>query len=172
MGVNVLIVEDDMDVRNFLKLEISQEHQVTEFRHGKTAWEYLEEGNRPDIIITDLVMPRMDGMTLVSKIKGTEWGSNIPVLILTGVTSNDDVPAHVWKEATEADEFLEKPLEAGELLSVIAKWIDRYKNRSSTETIIEEGDNENDDTEVDEEDSDEVKNGKSKQQELVDQEDE
>lgn len=167
MGANVLIVEDDMDVRDFLKLEISQEHQVTEFRHGKSAWEYLEEGNRPDIIITDLVMPRMDGMTLVSKIKGTEWGSNIPVLILTGVTSNDDVPAHVWKEATDADEFLEKPLEAGELLAVIAKWIDRYKNRSQTDTIIEDDENEHVDTEVDEEDSENIK-----QEELVDREDE
>ncbi|MDX1971807.1 MAG: response regulator [Candidatus Sumerlaeia bacterium] len=124
MPAQILLVDDDPDIRDFLKLVLKPLHNVWEARHGMAAWKLLTEDNlRPDLIITDLVMPRMDGMELTEKIKSTEWGRTTPVFILTGVVANENIPTHVWKLGTEADQFLEKPIDPNFLLSLVDHYL-------------------------------------------------
>ena len=124
----VMVVEDDIDVREFLRDALKILHEVTEARNGVAAFKYFDDGYRPDAIVTDLVMPRMDGMTMVDRIRETDWGTQTPIIILTGVTANDDIPAHVWKEGTKADLFMEKPIEIEELFDAIDRLIKKRKN--------------------------------------------
>lgn len=132
----ILIVDDDPDIRELMKLTLKPLHKVVEARHGKAAWEMLEkDGLRPDVILTDLVMPRMDGLALTEKIKATDWGKETLLIILTGAVAGENIPTHVWKVGTEADHFLEKPYEA----SVLLRLIDDYMKRKLDYKPLEPG---------------------------------
>ncbi|MGF1572611.1 MAG: response regulator [Sumerlaeia bacterium] len=142
MCAKILIVDDEPDVRELLKLTLKPQHTVVEARHGKAAWQMLEQDAlRPDVILTDLVMPRMDGLTLTEHIKSTDWGSETLVIILTGAVAGENIPSHVWKVGTPADHFLEKPFEPLKLL----KLIDDYMKQKIGFTPLESGTGTNND---------------------------
>ncbi len=88
----ILITEDEKSLRNALHVKlISEGFDVIEARDGEEGLEKsLKE--HPDLILLDLVMPKMDGMTMLKKLRtGEEWGKLVPVIILTNLSSADEV---------------------------------------------------------------------------------
>ena len=85
----VVIVEDDEEIRGFLESELSNDYQVTACVNGR---EGLSEVLRtmPDLVISDIMMPEMDGNTMCSKIKGNASTSHIPVILLTAKSRDED----------------------------------------------------------------------------------
>jgi DNA-binding response OmpR family regulator len=102
---NVLIVEDDDDVRNFLKDYFETRYKVYEASNGKDGLTIAEEANL-DLIISDVMMPEMNGVDFCKQIKNVIKTSHIPVILLTAKTSFTH-----HKEGLEigADAYITKP---------------------------------------------------------------
>ncbi|MBR5256133.1 MAG: response regulator [Bacteroidales bacterium] len=116
---NLLVVEDDDETREYLRKLLRGKYNVTVCANGKEAWPVVTT-TLPDAVITDLVMPEMNGQELCSKIRQNPSTNHIPVIILTGQDSEKE-----QEEASEsgADKFLSKPVSVSLLLSSIAQVI-------------------------------------------------
>ena len=115
----VLIVEDNLELRNYLKQELSKLYKVVTAENGKKGYE-LAVQRLPDIIITDVIMPVMDGLQLCKNIKGDLKTSHIPLLMLSAKAMVNDRLEGI---DSGADMYLSKPFELDILKSSLAQLI-------------------------------------------------
>jgi signal transduction histidine kinase/ligand-binding sensor domain-containing protein/DNA-binding response OmpR family regulator len=103
----ILIADDNADVRRYTASQFRSEYRVIEASNGKEALELITQ-YIPDIIVSDLLMPSMNGDTLCKKIKKDERTSHIPFVLLTAVVSKESE-----KEALKvgADDYITKPFD-------------------------------------------------------------
>ncbi len=85
MKKKVLLVDDIKEFRALLKLFLSSKYEVITAQDGLDALAMLESGLYPDAIVTDLVMPRLDGYQLISQLKNSGPYQNIPIIVLSNV---------------------------------------------------------------------------------------
>lgn len=86
---HVLIVEDDEEIRNYIAKEFAENFHIMESSNGKEALELILK-KVPDLVISDIMMPEMDGLTLCKKIKQNVNINHIPVILLTAKTREED----------------------------------------------------------------------------------
>lgn len=120
----VLVVEDDPDQRAILEMVLrTAGYEIASVEHGKAALELLQR-SIPDLIISDLMMPEMDGVELVTKLKSDPQLRQIPILILTVVSDSD-------KEYSlldlGADDYVEKTVQRKILLKRAEKLLNRAR---------------------------------------------
>lgn len=85
----ILIIEDEKPQRVVLREFLTKQNlAVIEASNGIEGLN-VALTNRPDVIILDIRMPRMDGMTTMHKLRQDEWGKNVPIIILTNYDSDD-----------------------------------------------------------------------------------
>lgn len=101
----MLIVEDNSEMRYFLRHIFSETMTVVEAQHGAEAMEYMKE-NVPDIIISDVMMPVMDGIELLHNIRMNTATSHVPVVMLTAKT---DIDSRIRGLEVGADDYITKP---------------------------------------------------------------
>ncbi|MFZ5982173.1 MAG: response regulator [Patescibacteria group bacterium] len=88
----IMIVEDDAFVMDIYETKLLEEgYEVIEATNGLEGYKKLEEGKIPDLILLDIVMPYMDGMEFLRKIKTTEAFSKIPIILLTNLSQKEDI---------------------------------------------------------------------------------
>lgn len=104
-GYTLLIVEDNDEMRRFLRDELSEEFRIIEAKDGIDALEKLSN-NFVNLIICDLMMPRMDGFELCRRLKKDINFSQIPLIILTALNS---LQARIKTLDSGADAYIEKP---------------------------------------------------------------
>ncbi|MCG8697356.1 MAG: response regulator [Bacteroidales bacterium] len=107
----ILLVEDNQELLNFLKYHFIKNYKVTLAENGTEALEKIEKSH-PDIVISDVMMPKMDGVSLCNHIKSTFETSHIPVVLLTAKTS---VEAKLEGLDKGADMYINKPFNLKEL---------------------------------------------------------
>lgn len=111
----ILLVDDNIEMRRFISGSLIENYRVTEACDGVEAWDKIRQ-KQPDIVITDLLMPRMDGIALVDKIRQDFETSHIPIIMLTARhTSEDRLKALKYG----ADSYLTKPFSMELLLAYI-----------------------------------------------------
>lgn len=115
----VLVVDDDDEVREFLQMELGGIYRVMTAKNGNEGLR-LALAQLPDLIVSDVVMPEMDGFTLVKKLKGNGNTSHIPVILLT---SKAEHPDRIQGLDKGADAYLTKPFIVEELSTMIASLI-------------------------------------------------
>lgn len=115
----VLIVEDNSELRNYLKDELSMLYKVIVAENGQKGYE-LAVQKLPDLIITDVIMPVMDGLQLCKNIKGDLKTSHIPLLMLSAKAMVKDRLEGI---DSGADMYLSKPFELDILKSSLAQLI-------------------------------------------------
>ena len=101
----ILVVEDNGELRHFLKKTLKKKYRVIEAENGFVGWNKIQQV-MPDFIIADLLMPEMNGLELIKKIKDDPRTSHIPVILLTAVT---DMESKVAGMKAGADDYITKP---------------------------------------------------------------
>lgn len=111
----VMLVEDNFDFRHYLKDNLKPNFNILTAPHGKEAWKLIR--NRPpEIVISDVMMPVMDGHELCKKIKSDPRTSHIPVILLTAQSSDEH---RIIGLDSGAIEYIAKPFNFDVLLSSI-----------------------------------------------------
>ena len=87
----VLIVDDDLLILNMLKDTFSQAgFEISTAENGEEGLKTAETF-KPNIILLDIVMPKMDGITMLKYLRQTQWGQEIPVIILTSLKDSGNI---------------------------------------------------------------------------------
>ena len=107
----ILIVEDQSEIRNFIRDSLISSNRIIEASNGTEGLEKCFE-NIPDLVISDLLMPGMDGLKLTEKIKEDIKTSHIPVILLTARAT---IESKLKGLLTGADDYLTKPFNVAEL---------------------------------------------------------
>lgn len=128
----LLIVEDNEQLREFLRSVLSKQFNIIEAANGKTGFETASR-ELPDFILTDIMMPVMDGMEMTKRLRQNEQTSHIPIILLTAKT---DMQSKIECLKMGANDYITKPfsmayLEARieNILKEREQWQERYKNR-------------------------------------------
>jgi signal transduction histidine kinase/CheY-like chemotaxis protein/streptogramin lyase len=116
----ILIVEDNAELRTFLKESLAKSYEVLEAEDGMKAWEIISN-ELPDLVISDVMMPEMDGLELTERIKTNLKTSHLPVILLTAKSAIEDRIAGL---KTGADSYIPKPFHPEHLEVRIRKLID------------------------------------------------
>lgn len=91
----IAIIEDEAAIRRMYAFKLKHaEFEVCEAEDGFMGLEVIEK-EKPDLILLDLRMPRMSGEEMLRELRSTEWGKDIPVIVLTNI-SRDEAPRTLW----------------------------------------------------------------------------
>lgn len=122
----VLVVEDHEEVRNYIKEKLESNYNIIEASNGEAG--LIQATKRlPDLILSDLMMPKMDGLTFCQKIKADHRTDHIPFILLT---AKADLDSRLQGLSIGADDYLAKPFNNRELQLRIKNLIEqRQKNR-------------------------------------------
>lgn len=113
----LLVAEDHRDMRLFLEQILSIDYELVLVENGRQAWDELrQEPARYDLLITDLMMPEMDGYTLLEQIHAQDWAAQLPIVVLTAKAQFD---TRLGNLRIGMDDYLTKPFEVSELLATI-----------------------------------------------------
>lgn len=103
--LRVLLVEDDEEIRHYISRELSDYCHITECTNGQEAWDKIRQ-KTADLVISDIMMPVMDGLTLCKKIKQNIHTNTVPVILLTAKTREEEQMEGL---DTGADAYITKP---------------------------------------------------------------
>ncbi len=109
--LEIYFVEDNKEFLKFLYNQFKEKYKVTALHNGAEAWELIQK-HVPDLVVTDLMMPQMDGVTLCKNIKSNFAFCHVPVIILT---AKSDVESRIESLEVGADLYLPKPFLLSEL---------------------------------------------------------
>ena len=137
----LVVVEDDAEIRDYLDTELSTDYDIIKCTNGKEGLQAtLKE--LPDLVISDIMMPEMDGNTLCSKIKTNATTSHIPVILLTAKSREED---QLEGLATGADAYIVKPFNMDILRRTIVNLIHshqllqlKYGRNDQLEELVED----------------------------------
>ncbi len=141
----ILVVEDNHSLRDYLEITIGADYNVVTAENGKIAWEYLlVDGERstvdgkthppstvhhlPDLIISDIMMPLMDGYQLLEKIKSSDQHRHLPVIMLTARAELQD---KLKALRIGVDDYMVKPFEEQELFARIENLLKNHRERKA-----------------------------------------
>ncbi|MBN1900410.1 response regulator [Candidatus Sumerlaeota bacterium] len=116
----ILVVDDEPGFLEFCRLTLNHKYDVVLLQSAE-ACEELIRREKIDLILLDIRLPGMDGLALAEKIKSDPDLSPIPIIIITGVVADSDLPPGFWKLGTPAQGFLTKPVDTATLLDEVEK---------------------------------------------------
>ncbi len=129
----VLLAEDNLELRQYLRDELCDRYIVVTAKNGQLALDIAKE-IMPDILVTDLSMPRLDGLELIKSLKDNTKTKQIPIIVLTALTQNN---FHMESIVKGADSFLTKPIDSQILIAQIENI---FKSRKMIEEKIIDSD--------------------------------
>jgi heavy metal response regulator len=131
--MRILVVEDERKVAGFIKKGLEEETYAVDVAYDGEEGYALGEMNQYDLVILDLMLPKMDGFEVLSRLRGK--GVNTPILLLT---AKDSVEDKVTGLNQGADDYLTKPFAFSELLARVRSLLRR--GQSETKTVLQVGD--------------------------------
>ncbi len=132
----LLVVDDNDDIRNFIAENLEDQYKIIQASNGKMALKKVLEEN-PDLIISDIMMPGMDGITLCKRLKADEKTSHIPLILLTASSSDTN---RLKGLTTGADDYVQKPFNIFVLKARLQNLLttrQRFREKYSKEITLE-----------------------------------
>ena len=127
--MRILVVEDEKKVASFIKKGLEEEHYAVDIAYDGEKGLALAQINEYDLILLDIMLPRLDGMEVLRQIRRN--GSNMPILILTAKDSVEDIVSGL---DGGSDDYLTKPFSFAELLARVRALL-RRKAREKTDIL-------------------------------------
>ncbi len=120
MGMKIVLIEDDTNLNElYTHIFFSEGFDVTTAKNGRDGVQAVID-KKPDLVVLDLVMTQMDGMSVLEEMRGHAWGKEIPVIVFTNLNINDAMQVKfsgykrvtvMLKVQTTPDQLLEKVYE-------------------------------------------------------------
>ncbi len=123
MKKQILVVDDELSILKLLNFILSKEYDLVIKQNGADAINWLEDGNDPALIISDLEMPYIDGGSFIRNLKISGFYRDTPVILLSGA---DNLERIVEGMSYRADHYLKKPFNPAELKSCIVHALNQY----------------------------------------------
>lgn len=120
--MRILVIEDEKKVASFIKRGLEEEHYAVDLAYDGETGLYMSEVNDYDLIVLDLMLPKIDGLEVLKRIRGNR--NNVPILVLTAKDTVEDI---VRGLDTGGDDYLTKPFEFIEFLARIRALLRREK---------------------------------------------
>jgi heavy metal response regulator len=120
--MRILVIEDEKKVAHFIKKGLEEEHYAVDTAYDGEVGLFMAESNEYDLIVLDLMIPKIDGIEVLRRIRGNK--NNVPILVLTARASVEDI---VKGLDTGGDDYLTKPFEFVEFLARIRALLRREK---------------------------------------------
>lgn len=132
---HIVIVEDDPDLRNLLALALKT-HQVRAFENAEDALFFMET-HPPDLLILDWMLPGMDGLQVLGYLRSHRKLRNVPVLMVTARTHEEDAVAALREGA---DDYIRKPFSIREFSARVEALLRRKEKTESSAPFLRSGD--------------------------------
>lgn len=116
MKKKILAIDDEAVIRKLLENFLSKEYEVVTKVNGIEALAYIQNGNIPDLIICDILMPEMDGYNFVKQVRSSGLFSKIPLLMLSG---EEDSKTRISFYKMKVRNFITKPFNPEELAVLV-----------------------------------------------------
>ena len=120
MRRKILIVDDEKELLRAIQVRLTSNNYAVSFAHDGVQGLEKAQKDKPDLILLDVVMPNMDGLQMLNKLKQTRETKVIPVIMLTARSQVDDVSKAIQLGAAD---YIVKPFEAKIMLEKIRKII-------------------------------------------------
>ncbi|MGI4728689.1 MAG: response regulator [Janthinobacterium lividum] len=120
----ILVVDDDLSILKLLNFILSKEYEVVMKSSGIEAFAWLEEGNYPELIISDLEMPYFDGTSFIRNLKISGFYRDTPVIVLSGAY---DLEEKVKRMSFAVEGYLTKPFNPAGLKAIIQQVFNTIK---------------------------------------------
>ncbi len=135
MGKKILVIDDDRVIQDSLQELFTDAGYIVHLAADGISGFELITREKPDIIVADILLPRMHGIALCEKIRSNDELRHIPIILMTGVYKDVNLRMHVHKGL--ADDFIEKPFRETELLAKIEHFLGRTDKADSLPTAGE-----------------------------------
>ncbi len=127
--MRILVVEDEKKVASFIKNGLEEEHYAVDIAYDGEEGFFLAEINEYDLILLDIMLPKLDGMEVLRRLRGN--GSSVPILMLTAKDSVEDIVSGL---DSGSDDYLTKPFSFSELVARVRALL-RRKTKEKTDLI-------------------------------------
>jgi DNA-binding response OmpR family regulator len=118
-GATVVIAEDEAGLRDLLTYTLESDgYTVEAYSDGEACWERLRDGDPPDLVLLDIMLPSMDGPDVLRRIRTEDRLADVPVVFLSGRGPEEAVPADV---DAGVDDYIAKPFSLTELRERIGR---------------------------------------------------
>ncbi|HLO49950.1 MAG TPA: response regulator transcription factor [Kamptonema sp.] len=118
----ILVVDDELDCRTVLAIYLESRGYQVECADSGTEALSLFEGNPPDLVISDVIMPQMDGFEFCRRLRSTRLGQLVPFIFLSG---QGELESKVEGHSIGGDDYLVKPFQPQELLAKVKGQLER-----------------------------------------------
>ncbi|NHA03149.1 response regulator [Mucilaginibacter sp. HC2] len=125
MKKTLLIVDDDLSILKLLNFILSKDYDIVVKNNGIDAFGWLEDGNMPELIISDLQMPYFDGQSFVKNVKISGFYRDLPVILLSAA---HDLDEQVSKMPFKVEACIHKPFKPNELKTAINQLLQVYES--------------------------------------------
>ncbi len=126
MTHRILIADDELHIRRAAEFKLKRVFDVYCVEDGQEAWEEIQEC-RPDVLVTDLQMPRMNGLELIEQVRSNEDTADLPVILLTA--KGFELSQDVVFESLRVFQLVSKPFSPRELCKSVQMAIEDFESR-------------------------------------------
>jgi len=130
----ILLADDNADMRDYVQRLLSAQYDVTAAADGQAAWHAAQQ-EVPHLVVTDVMMPGIDGFTLLRQLRADSRTKDVPVIILSARAGDE---ARIKGLEAAADDYLTKPFSARELLATVRSRLELAAVRRETEQRLKD----------------------------------
>jgi DNA-binding response OmpR family regulator len=121
---DILVVDDEEDIVQVIQITLeARGHNIRVAYNGKQCLSQVKK-KVPDLIVLDVMMPKMNGMQVVDTLRNSSKWNTIPIIMLTAATQYARKPDDYWQKKVGVDDYISKPFEPVDLLERVKKVLD------------------------------------------------